>query len=210
MRLFPVLFISYIYFISYIILTAAPEVGIVCLTFMEEEVRPQERPSNFLKGARHFWARRYLAPNLLFSSYSTVPSDSEPTRRIDGGSSYWARKNWRMTRIPHVQTYSLFPLQLISDGWNHCWKLFCWVKHCLSHDSLKIQVSPHGRRALIPWHGWERTYMDILLELFKYLKHILSFIIVLTIYSHFFISYIRTAPWYRAVKMKQPEMFILG
>lgn len=54
MRLFPVLFISSIYFISYVILTAAPEVGIVCLTFMEEEVRPQERPSNFLKGARHF------------------------------------------------------------------------------------------------------------------------------------------------------------
>lgn len=49
MRLFPVLFISYIYFISYIILTAAQEVGIVCLIFMEEETRPQERSSNFLK-----------------------------------------------------------------------------------------------------------------------------------------------------------------
>lgn len=37
LRLFPVLFISYVYFASSIILTAAQEVGIVCLTFMEEE-----------------------------------------------------------------------------------------------------------------------------------------------------------------------------
>lgn len=70
MRLFPVLSISCIYFVSSIILSEAQEVGIVCLTFTEEETRPQERSSNFLKVALAFMSQ--ALPDFTFTLFQLL------------------------------------------------------------------------------------------------------------------------------------------